>query len=382
MQLSVIIVNYNVRYFLEQCLLSVLKAGISSDMEVIVVDNNSTDGSRSFLEPKFPSVTFYWLGHNMGFGGACNYGATQASGSFLLFLNPDTIVPEDCFAKTLAFAQSRPDAGAIGVRMIDGTGQFLKESKRGLPSAQASFFKLSGIIKLFPQSSFFAQYYCGHLSEKEINPVDVLSGAFMLMSRTVFEKAGAFDEAFFMYGEDIDLSYRITKAGFTNYYFPDTTIIHFKGESTRKTDAKYLRNFYGAMSIFVKKHHPGARSVLLNAFVQLTLLAKRGVAIFKNAGMRDKETHQPPVDACGDPQGYERLKQLLGTVQEIKYSRAMEDRGNPMVLCEGPAFAFKAIIEYIDGDVNNINWFHAAGSSSMIASTSSKDNGSVITLPV
>lgn len=383
MQLSVIIVNYNVRFFLEQCLLSVLKAGHAVEMEIIVVDNNSSDGSQQLLEPLFPQVRFYWLTDNLGFSSACNYGLQRARGSYILFLNPDTIVPEDCFQKTLAFIQSRPDAGAIGVRMIDGSGHFLKESKRGLPSASASFFKFSGLIKMFPQSSLFAQYYSGHLPEQETNRVDILSGAFMLISRDVLDKAGSFDEAFFMYGEDIDLSYRIRQAGFQNYYFSEVSIIHFKGESTQKADLKYLKSFYGAMSIFVRKHYPGTRSFLLRSLVQLVLLAKRCQRLFAKKTIT-KETGQPDLKqlhAFGDEQSYNHLLKILGPVLNgISYNNGkIKKRLDHVVLCEGNTCSFKAIIEQVNNKaMANTIWIHAEGSNSIVTSTSKKNNGTVI----
>ena len=217
MQLSVIIVNYNVKYFLEQCLCSVLKACTDIETEIFVVDNNSTDGSRPFLEPLFPSVNFIWNDSNAGFAKANNQAVVKATGGHILFLNPDTIVPEDCFEKCLEFFKANPLAGALGVHMIDGSGKFLQESKRAFPSPLTSFYKLTGFTGLFPQSKIFAKYYLGHLSEKENHEVDVLAGAFMMLPRGVINKTGSFDEQFFMYGEDVDLSYRVQQAGFKNF---------------------------------------------------------------------------------------------------------------------------------------------------------------------
>ncbi len=386
MQLSVIIVNYNVRFFLEQCLLSVYKAGASIDMEVIVVDNNSYDGSRSFLEPLFPQVQFYWLQENTGFSRACNYGLQKATGRYILFLNPDTLLPEDCFQKTLAFMQSHPDAGAMGVRMIDGSGRFLKESKRGLPSAGASFFKFTGLIRLFPRSGLFARYYSGHLPETDINRVDVLSGAFFLASREVLDRLGGFDEQFFMYGEDIDLSYRITLAGFYNYYFPGTTIIHFKGESTQKADVRYLQRFYGAMKIFVAKHYPRGKVLVLRALIQLVLWVKQCRLFFKKR-MGEKQSGtpaQPPSFlVLGDEAGYQEVKQILGSYDgTVTYggtkTGVMQD-GDAVVLCEGAVFSFKTIIEQVDkAGSGTAVWIHAGGSNSIVTSASDRTNGTVI----
>lgn len=280
--LSVIIVNYNVKYFLEQCLHAVYKAGRNIAIEVIVIDNNSTDGSRAYLEPLFPEVQFYWNTTNDGFSKACNGGAAVAKGLFVLFLNPDTIVPEDCFEKCAAFFEAHADAGAIGVRMIDGSGTFLKESKRGFPSIITSFFKLTGFAALFPRSAFFARYYLGNLDEHSNHAVDVLSGAFMMVKKEVLDITGGFDERFFMYGEDIDLSYAIQKAGCQNYYYAGTTIIHFKGESTQKESIGYIKLFYKAMLIFVRKHYGGSKAFLYNIFIQAAIIFRASVAAFAN----------------------------------------------------------------------------------------------------
>ncbi len=236
MLLSVIIVNYNVKHFLEQCLYSVQKAVSGIDAEVIVIDNNSSDNSINFLQPRFSSFTFLANTSNTGFSKACNQGYAASKGRYVLFLNPDTIVPEECFSKCISFLDSHPDAGALGIRMIDGRGRFLKESKRAFPSPLTALYKLSGLSALFPKSKTFAKYHLEYLDEYESNPVDVLAGAFMMIKREVLDKVGAFDETFFMYAEDIDLSYRIQEAGFKNYYFAGSSIIHFKGESTKKTN--------------------------------------------------------------------------------------------------------------------------------------------------
>jgi GT2 family glycosyltransferase len=267
MQLSVIIVNYNVKHFLEQCLYSVREAITGLTAEVIVIDNNSTDNSMEYLPPRFPTVRFVANKENTGFAKACNQGLSMASGKYILFLNPDTIVPEDCFTKCIAFMESRPEAGGLGIRMIDGSGKFLKESKRAFPSPLTSLYKLFGLAKLFPRSKVFSHYHLGHLDERQNNEVDVLAGAFMLIRKEVLDKIGSFDENFFMYGEDVDLSYRIQKAGYKNYYFADSSIIHFKGESTRKGSMNYVRMFYTAMSKFVRKHYGGSRAGVFNFLV-------------------------------------------------------------------------------------------------------------------
>jgi len=227
MQLSVIIVSYNVKYFLEQCLCSVQKAVRLLDAEIIVVDNSSADGSIEFLQPLFPQVKFIANRINAGFGKANNQALLQAKGNYILFLNPDTIVPEDCFTKCISFFENNSDCGALGIRMIDGSGRFLPESKRSFPLPFTSFFKLTGLSSLFPQSRIFNRYALGHLDEKKTHIVDVLAGAFMMARKEVLDMIGGFDEIFFMYGEDVDLSYRIQKTGYKNYYFSGSCIIHF-----------------------------------------------------------------------------------------------------------------------------------------------------------
>lgn len=278
MQLSVIIVNYNVRHFLEQCLCSVQKAvktmtGASflGDAEIIVIDNHSTDNSIEFLQPKFPGVLFFANKENFGFARACNQGLKKAKGKYILFLNPDTIVPEDCFKRCISFLDSHADAGALGIKMLDGSGNFLKESKRSFPSPITSLFKLFGLARIFPRSRVFSKYHLGHLDKNENHEVDVLAGAFMMTKKEVLEKVGGFDEIFFMYGEDVDLSYRIQKAGYKNYYFAESSIIHFKGESTRKGTLNYVRLFYKAMSAFVSKHYGKRKALLFNFFIHTAI---------------------------------------------------------------------------------------------------------------
>ncbi len=289
MRLSVIIVNYNVKYFLEQCLYSVQRACANMEAEIIVVDNCSTDGSREFLRPAFPAVNFIWNSSNEGFAKANNQAIAAATGEYILFLNPDTLVPEDCFEKCIQYLHSREKAGALGIKMIDGSGRFLKESKRAFPSPLTSLYKLSGLSVLFPSSKTFSRYHLGHLSADENHEIDVLAGAFMMMPRNILTEIGNFDETFFMYGEDVDLSYRIQKAGYRNFYFAESCIIHFKGESTRRGSMNYVRMFYTAMSLFVKKHYSGSKAKLFIFLIQIGILARAFLAatgnLLKRAGL-------------------------------------------------------------------------------------------------
>jgi O-antigen biosynthesis protein len=224
------------------------------DGEIIVVDNASVDGTPHQVRHHFPDVHLIANKDNRGFAKANNQGISLAKGEFILLLNPDTIVSGDTFSTCIRFMDAHPDTGAIGVKMIDGSGRFLPESKRGLPTLSASFMKMTGLYRLFPHSATWNQYYQGQIRENETAKVDVLCGAFMFMKKEALEKSGYLDEDFFMYGEDIDLSYRITKAGYSIYYLPDTSIIHYKGESTRKSSLNYILTFYQAMLIFTQKH--------------------------------------------------------------------------------------------------------------------------------
>lgn len=277
--LSVIIVNYNVVYFLEQCLNSVFAASKNLNVEVFVVDNNSVDGSVELVREKFRNVKLIANKENTGFSKANNQAIQLSSGKYILLLNPDTVVEEDTFEKTLKFMDEHPEAGGLGVRMIDGKGKFLPESKRGFPSPWVAFCKIFGLSKLFPKSKTFSQYHLGYLSEFEINEIDVLSGAFMLMRKETLDKIGLLDETFFMYGEDIDLSYRIKLGGYKNYYFPETKIIHYKGESTKKSSVNYVFVFYKAMIIFAKKHLSSNNAKLFSVAINFAIYFRASVAI-------------------------------------------------------------------------------------------------------
>src|SRR5687768_1393884 len=276
--LSIVIVNYNVKFFLEQCLYSLRKSAAGIQTEIIVVDNQSIDGSINYLQPRFPEVQFIVSDTNIGFARASNKGLQYATGEYILFLNPDTLLSENTLETCISFFKKNPDAGALGVKMIDGSGRFLKESKRSFPSPLTSLFKLFGLSKIFPHSKLFSTYYLGHLEENKNHEVDVLAGAFMMLRKEVIKTLGSFDEKFFMYGEDIDLSYRIQKSGYKNYYIADTEIIHFKGESTRRGSLNYVMMFYKAMSIFVKKHYGGTRAGVFNIALHIAIWIRAVIA--------------------------------------------------------------------------------------------------------
>ena len=282
MKLSVIIVNYNVRHFLEQALLSVRKAAQRVPTEVYVVDNNSVDDSVRMVQEKFPEVKLIANQDNPGFSIANNQAIRQSSGEYVLLLNPDTVVEEDTFECCCNFMDAHPDAGALGVRMIDGGGNFLPESKRGFPSPWVAFAKTFGLARLFPQSRLFNHYHLGYLPEHETHEVEVLAGAFMFMRRTALEEVGLLDETFFMYGEDIDLSYRIIKGGYKNYYLPETTIIHYKGESTKKGSLNYVKAFYQAMIIFARKHFQGRQASMFVAMLNMAIYLRAFITLVSN----------------------------------------------------------------------------------------------------
>lgn len=267
--LSVLIINYNVKLLLEQCLLSITAAGRGIDYEVLVADNASADGSVPYLEGRFANTTFYPLKENIGFARANNLLLAKACGKYILFLNPDTQVPEDCFRKCLHFAEKR--FAAFGVRMVDAGNRFLRESKRCTPTVWNSFCKISGLSALFPNLKKVNGYYAAHLNEFESGEIDILSGAFFWVPAAILKITGGFDERFFMYGEDIDLSMRIKKAGFRVFYFGKTTIVHVKGASTPR-DERYIKNFYGAMELYVQKYYPRPLAGLLRKAIQLRAL--------------------------------------------------------------------------------------------------------------
>ena len=276
MKLSIVIVNYNVKYFLEQCLYSVRAAITGLDAEVWVVDNHSTDGSIEYLRPRFPEVNFIENQDNPGFAKANNQAIRMSSGEYVLLLNPDTVVGEESLRSLCYFMDEHPEAGGIGVKMIEGHGQFLPESKRSFPSPWVSFCKIFGLSKLFPQSHLFARYGLQYLDKEKIHEVEVLAGAFMLLRREALDKVGLLDEAFFMYGEDIDLSYRVVQGGYANYYIPER-LLHYKGESTKHGDIKYVKAFYGAMLIFYRKYYPQS-SWLMSLLIQFAVLLKASLS--------------------------------------------------------------------------------------------------------
>jgi N-acetylglucosaminyl-diphospho-decaprenol L-rhamnosyltransferase len=385
MILSVVIVSYNVKFFLEQCLSSLKKAVDGSSLlngqtEVCIVDNASVDGSLDFLAPLYPAYHFIQNKENAGFAKANNQAVSLCTGEFILFLNPDTILGEDTLDICLSFFRSTPEAGALGLHMINGAGIFLKESKRGFPSPIVSFYKMSGLTRLFPRSKIFSAYYMGHLHETTPHEVDVLSGAFMMVRKSTIEKTGGFDERFFMYGEDIDLSYRISQSGYRNYYLPGTSIIHFKGESTRK-DFRYVKMFHNAMELFIKKHFSGPRPTLQLFSLSLAVRLYQGLSFirlpFKNSGINKKTRLR--IFIKGDPDA----KLIWETrLDEIKNPVSANEReAEEIIYCEGPHQTWKSIIAEIAGNKKSILYkFHGTGTHAAVGSYSSREKGEIFEL--
>ncbi|RYY64630.1 MAG: glycosyltransferase family 2 protein, partial [Chitinophagaceae bacterium] len=393
--------------FLEQCLCAVLKASQALETEIIVVDNNSADQSRDWLEHKFPTVRFLWLNENLGFGTANNIALRETTGAYVLFLNPDTIIAEDTLELCIAEFQKCNDAGALGVRMIDGSGKYLRESKRGFPGAAASFFKMTGLASLFRKSKIFAQYYAGHMGDRQTHEVDVLAGAFMMLTREAIDITNGFDEDFFMYGEDVDLSYRITKAGLKNIYFAGTTIIHFKGESTQKFSPSYNEHFYGAMRLFTQKHFAKKKTLLFITGAAIRagklIAAAKGSTIPQNK-IQEKRTQRNtaviasqenfdkclqlikfaiiPIPICGRiaVENPEKGK-ALGRLDELKkviHAKAIEQ----LIFCESD-ISFKETIRQVEAlSTGTFFLFHAAGSESIVGSDHRNTRGLFISGPL
>ncbi len=348
--------------------------------EVFIIDNASSDESPDFLEPLFPDFHFIRNKENIGFAKANNLVIPLCKGEFILFLNPDTILAEDSLDICISFFRGHEDAGAVGVRMIDGAGRFLKESKRGFPYPAASFFKMTGLTRLFPHSKIFSSYYMGHLDENHLQAVEVLSGAFMMIKRTVLNQTGGFDEQFFMYAEDIDLSYRINQTGFKNYYLPATTIIHFKGESTQK-DFRYVKLFYSAMQLFMKKHFRNKSFSLRIYLLTLGLRLRQALAFIWLPFIKTEYGSKTgkSVFIKGSPPDTEKIKQQLSTYQ-IRISD-IETEETDIVFFENDLFPWKTIIATIRRDSKtHLYYFHGKGTHALVGSYSAGKPGRVIVL--
>lgn len=363
MQLSVVILNYNVRYFLELCLKSVQAAIGDLDAEIIVVDNLSNDDSCRMVTDLFPEVILIENKENYGFSKGNNIGVAQATGKYVCILNPDTVVAEDTFKILLDFAESTPNLGIVGCKLIDGKGKFLPESKRNVPTPLVSIKKILG-------SS--ASYYANHLREDDLGEVSILVGAFMLLKRAVYIEINGFDDAYFMYGDDMDLSYRVLKAGYQNYYNPMTTIIHFKGESTLK-DKVYAKRFNEAMQIFFKKHfRPNA---FYNALIWLGI---KGIILI-NPQSKPKKTVVKSYVFISDKMNTSLESKLDKSVQLYSEDSKLSDHQE--IIFDIDIISYKKSIEFMLNSKDEFDLTYKIlpkTSRFIIGSNSSKDRGEVI----
>uniref|UniRef100_UPI00404A9CA6 glycosyltransferase family 2 protein n=1 Tax=Flavobacterium sp. TaxID=239 RepID=UPI00404A9CA6 len=387
MQLSVIILNYNVRYFLEQCVFSVQKALENMDGEIIVVDNNSSDDSCAMMKEKFPNVRLIENKENSGFPKGNNIGVAEAKGKYICVLNPDTVVTEDTFTKILNFCHSelvsdsramlelakQSNLGIIGCKLIDGRGNFLPESKRGVPTPWVAFTKIFGLYKMFPISSWFNKYYAQHLTENQSGEVDVLVGAFMVMKRDLYLEVGGFDENCFMYSDDIDLSYMVKKLGKQNYYFADTTVIHYKGESTVR-DGLYMKRFREAMQFFYKKHFK-------KAFI-FDVMMHFGAFVFSLIKKNQQKGAQVVID---EYVVFSKHEIQFNFDKKTTYFKDLSSFTNNKsvnieMIFDTNCFSFKEIIGFMEiNKAANITFKNYVFSSRfLVGSNSSKDRGKVV----
>ena len=384
MQLSVIILNYNVRYFLELCVLSVEKAIQNLDAEIIVIDNNSSDDSCAMMKQRFPNIKLIENKENLGFPKGNNSAVAAAKGEYICILNPDTVVAEDTFEKVLAFARSKTDLGIVGCKLIDGTGNFLPESKRGIPTPWVAFTKIFGLYKIFPNVSFFNKYYAQHLDENQTGKVAILVGAFMVMKRELYNELGGFDENCFMYSDDIDLSYRTLKKGKSNYYFHETTVIHYKGESTVK-DETYMKRFQEAMNFFYKKHFKVSNffSIVMKIGIVFFSFIKmfQGKAKQKNKPetyllISDKETTRENLTQ----KLHKNIERITFENRKIVFSQTISKHKNTEIIIDITYLNFKETITFFETYKNNSFIFKLLPMQSdfIIGSNSSYDRGEVI----
>ncbi|MFT4204507.1 MAG: glycosyltransferase family 2 protein [Chitinophagaceae bacterium] len=376
--LSIIIVNYNVRYFLEYCLLSLRKASIGIHVQTIVIDNASSDDDYSWMAQKFPETVFVRNNANLGFGKASNQGLTLATGRYVLFLNPDTLLPDNALADCLAFFGEKKDCGALGVQMVDGKGIFLSESKRAVPTPRISFFKFSGLEKLFPKSKTFGRYALGYLDKNGVWEVPVLAGAFLMARRSLLGKVGGFDEAFFMYGEDIDLSYRLQQdTGFKNYYLGTVRILHFKGESSKQNTLHYHRIFNEAMHVFIRKYHTKTKAMLISAPIRLGTWIRSITLQIKRKKKAENRTSKR-FFLMGDSQARQRLAtKLQSRFSSIQLSNTVVDTDS-IVYCIGENFTIQNALADMEKqpDTVGIYWFDPE-TDAIIGNSSKDETGTV-----
>ncbi|MFY0483942.1 glycosyltransferase family 2 protein [Flavobacterium sp. PLA-1-15] len=388
MQLSIVILNYNVRHFLEQCVLSVQKATQNFNAEIIVVDNNSQDDSCQMIKDRFPEVILIENKENTGFPKGNNIGAKIASGKYLCILNPDTVVAEDTFEKILAFAKKQDNLGIVGCKLIDGTGHFLPESKRGIPTPFVAFTKIFSLYKIFPSIKSFGKYYASHISENQTGKVEILVGAFMFMKKETYEEVGGFDEDCFMYSDDIDLSYMVLKTGKDNYYFHETTVIHYKGESTVK-DGKYMKRFQEAMNFFYKKHFK--TSFFFSFFMKIGIVFFSFVKMFQGKATLKSKPERYILLSDNDlikEKLEEALKKKIQITtlenQKALFSQTFSKHKPTEVILDNNYLTFKDSIQFLETQKDKKRTFKnlPAASDFIIGSNSSNDRGEVITFKI
>jgi GT2 family glycosyltransferase len=375
MQLSIIILNYNVRYFLELCVLSVQNGIQDIDAEIIVIDNNSQDDSCEMMKKRFPNIKLIENKENSGFPKGNNIGVAAAKGEYICILNPDTVVAEDTFSKVLAFAKKQKELGIVGVKLIDGTGNFLPESKRGIPTPFVAFTKITGLYKILPKT--FGKYYAQHLSENQTGKVDIMVGAFMLMKRDLYLEIGGFDENCFMYSDDIDLSYMALKKGKSNYYFHETSVIHYKGESTVK-DETYMKRFQEAMNFFYQKHF--RVSLLFSVFMKVGIVF---FSMVKKCQGKPKPMLRPEkyILVSEDEVLREKLENKWKTLVELQQiTKSFSKNIKTEIIFDQNQLDFKTIIQVFETNKNKNFTFKILPESSdyLIGSNSSFDRGEVI----
>ena len=387
MQLSIIILNYNVRYFVEACILSVQEAIENFDAEIIVIDNNSSDDSCEMIKTRFPEIKLIENNQNEGFSKGNNKAVKEAKGEYVCILNPDTIIAEDTFSKIFEYIDKNKnniEIGIIGCKLIDGAGNFLPESKRGIPTPWVAFTKVFGLYKIVPKSSIFNQYYAQHISENQTGKVPILVGAFMLMQRQLYNQIGGFDENCFMYSDDIDLSYMVLKTLKSNIYFSETTAIHYKGESTTK-DGVYMKRFQNAMNFFYKKHF--GTSVFFSFFMKTGIVAFSFIKMFQG---KSKSKLQPDhyilisnnyeLQAVLEKKIQKNISILNIKNRKVVFSQSISHIGTTEYIIDLNCITFKDAISFLQNNKNKNTTYKILPPKSkfLIGSNSSNDRGEVV----
>ena len=360
MKLSIIIVSYNVKSYLEQCLISLQRATEGIEADIYVVDNHSKDGSVDFLSKRFSQVNFVESNHNLGFSRANNIAIRQSEGEFILLINPDTFVGEHVIGECLAFMESHPDAGALGLCMLGRDGEAARESRRGIPTPLTAFYKMTGLCAKFPKNKRLGRYYMSYLPWDEPAEIEIVSGAFCMLRRAAIEQVGLLDEDFFMYGEDIDLSYRILKGGYENWYVP-ARIVHYKGESTQKSSFRYVHVFYQAMLIFFRKHYghltllvtlPIKAAIYLRAF--MALVPMQYWRMRRALGFYDKNDNWPMYVFVGSSEMHQACRALAQrkalTARYADVDEKVVPAKKQCVVYDTEIFSFEEIISRASAD--------------------------------